>query len=144
MLGQVNQVVIVLNDTHAVMLCTCRLPNSGGITSPILKKISKLINVNNPSLNSTISQELHSSFTMFFFSLTYNIFKFFITSEPCSILPSSHFSSHHPLPHLQCHLCQLWLAFFGFSKKISPGIVLHSLFDRKDVPELTHKVFFLR
>lgn len=74
-----------------------------------------------------------------FFSLTYNIFKLFITSEPCSILPSSHFSSHHPLLHLQCHLCQLWLAFFGFSKKISPGIVLHSLFDRKDVPELTHK-----
>lgn len=75
-----------------------------------------------------------------FFSLTYNIFKLFITSEPCSILPSSHFSSHHPLPHLQCHLCQLWLAFFGFSKKISPGIVLHSHFDRKNVPELTKEV----
>lgn len=54
-------------------------------------------------------------------------------------LPRSHFSSHHPLPHLQCRLCQLWLAFFGFSKKISPGIVLHSLFDRKAVPELTHE-----
>lgn len=24
--------------------------------------------------------------------------------------------SHHPLSHLQCHLCQLWLQFFGFFK----------------------------
>lgn len=102
-LGQVNQVVTVLNDTQAVMLCICRLPNSGGLASPILKKISTQININNSSLSSTIPQELHPSFSIVFFPYLQHLqaFHYLITF----LAPISHLITHFPICSAVCASC---------------------------------------
>lgn len=102
------------------------------------KKKNQRKSMSSVNQSSSVPQELHPSLSAGF-SFSHSIFQLFMTTQPRSIFPSSRFSPHHPLPHLQCHLCQLWLAFFGFSKKMSPGIVPHSLLDTKAVPKLKHE-----
>lgn len=137
--GRVNQVVVVLIDTHASRdaLCMWATAFRWDILT-YLKKKHQRKSMSSVNQSSSIPQELHPSLSAGFF-FSHSIFQLFMTTQPRSIFPSSCFSPHHPLPHLQCHLCQLWLAFFGFSKKMSPGIVPHSLLDTKAVPKLKHE-----
>lgn len=110
--GKVNQVVTVLN-------CTCinwdvlhlqATPFRGDILEKTLKQTKAKISI----LSSTKPQELCPF-------LSPNV-SFFPTSSsfswPHNPVPSFPvLFSHHPLPHLQCHLCQLSLQFFGFFKR---------------------------
>lgn len=90
---------------------------------------------NTSILSSTILQELHPSLSIdFSFS---HIFKLFMTTQPCSIFPSSRFSS--PTSPSATPFVPAVTSIFWLIQKMSPGIVPPSILDTKDVLELTHK-----
>lgn len=116
------------------MFYTCRLPRSGGISSPTLEKTLKQTKAKTSILSCTIPQELHPFLSNFSFS---HISKLFMTMQPCPIFPSSLFSSPtspSAMPFVPAVTTIFWLL-----QNTSPGIVPHSIFDAKPVPELTHE-----
>lgn len=135
--GKVNQVVTVLN-------CTCiswdvLYLQATPFRWDILTYLGQNIKANTSLLSSTIPQELRPFLSTNF---SFSHIKLFMTTQPCSIFPSSLFSSPtspSAMPFVPAVTTIFWLL-----QNTSLGIVLHSFLDAKHVPELTHKpsIFF--
>lgn len=138
--GKVNQVLTVLNSTS--ISCDVLYLQATQLRWDILTYLEKKHQrkARSTLLSRTIPQELHPSLSIdFSFS---HIFKLFMTTQPCSMFPSSHFSS--PTSPSAMPFVPAVTSIFWLLQKMSPGIVPHSILDTKDVPELpTRPVIFL-